>query len=103
MSRFDDHEPDTEAGKRLLADEFPGGGDDLDVVEMIAFRDAILAIEAEARQAVLRELREGLDWLVIFDRAAGGDGNGTHGQDRGGFNARVDRQLAALDASEGRT
>ena len=35
----------------------------------------------------------GLDWLYIFDKAAGGDGNGTHGQDRFVFNARVKAAL----------
>lgn len=35
----------------------------------------------------------GLDWLYVFDKASGGDGNGTHGQDRFGFNARVEQLL----------
>jgi len=45
-------------------------------------------IEAEARARLL-----GLDWLYIFDKASGGDGNGTHGQDRFGFNARIKAAL----------
>jgi hypothetical protein len=47
------------------------------------------------------EMLRGLDWLYIFDKAAGGDGNGTHGQDRFVFNARVKAVLTEPTPSEG--
>ena len=52
-------------------------------------------LDAE-RLARAIEMLRGLDWLYIFDKAAGGDGNGTHGQDRFVFNARVKAVLTAV-------
>ena len=53
------------------------------------------ALDAE-RLARAIEMLRGLDWLYIFDKAVGGDGNGTHGQDRFVFNARVKAVLTAV-------
>jgi hypothetical protein len=44
--------PRTEAGKRLIEEWYPGDGDGLDSIALQDFRDAILAIEAEARSLV---------------------------------------------------
>ena len=52
-------------------------------------------MQAELLDAGFAVTPTGLDWLSIFDRATGGDGNGSHGQDRFGFNTRVDEILRA--------
>ena len=62
----------------------------------IDYDEWVRDVEVEAVSSALAaspSVTEGLDWLLIFDRATGGDGNRTHGQDRFGFNSRVDEQV----------
>jgi hypothetical protein len=72
--------------------------DDMTTAYMVGYeagKAEARALDAE-RLARAIEMLRGLDWLYIFDKAAGGDGNGTHGQDRFVFNARVKAVLTAV-------
>ena len=49
--------PATEAGRAMDEEWYPGGGDGLDVAEHAEFTQGILAIEQQARQAALDDVR----------------------------------------------